>query len=111
MEYRRSREPGRGMAFDTDLPQQSTGRSINGVRVSARITEERGVLSRLRVPEAPDANRRAHDHAGVERPVHAAGPRVERVDVARDAPCEKPSADNGDASPRLHIARETKCPL
>ena len=111
MQHRRSGQSRGWMALDGHLPEQTTGRSIDGVRVPARITEERGVSSRFTGADAADADRRSHDRARVERPVHATGPRVQRVDVAGNAADEEAATDDGDAGPGLDVTRKAKGPL
>ncbi len=111
MQHGRSGQSGRGMVLDAYLPQQPASHRIYGVRVPAGVTEIGPVASRFAGPDAADVDSGADDRPGVERPVDAASPCVERVHVAGDTADEDSSADHRERRPRLHVTGEAEGPL
>src|SRR6188472_2125172 len=111
MQHRRSGQPRSGMTLDGHLPEKTSRRGIDGVCIPARVAEEGGVLSRITGPDPSNADRRPDDRTGVERPVHATGPRVQGVHVARNAADKEAATDDGDTGPGLDITRKPEGPL
>ena len=97
------------MSIDPRFPQQLASRRIDRVGVAANVAEERG---RLRRPSLDDGYRRraAQPRLRLERPVHATGGRIERIEISRIGTDEDPAIDDCRLPIRRRRPRQSERP-
>ena len=102
-----SRDDGRGMVVDMGCPQQLAGERVERIGIRPLVSEEGGPAASV----DGDTDRGSHRRFGLDLPDHAAGPGVQRIDLAIGAADEKAPRDDRRLGIGLGDASEAKRPF